>query len=132
MGKLSSVKKTVAMLLPTNEIEIRTLFSRPGIVEDKFLKRTWEVTRNAKYYRITVFGKSFYIPLIDHDRAIAVNMERQEDGNYFFTGNKDLLGTMIDGIMVTEASYFNPSTQDAMNFGLIFLAVGTFLKLVMG
>ena len=135
---MGSPKKWVAFIKPGAEIELKLLSFRPGIVEDTYIKRAWEIVPSSKYHWIKAFGKSIYAPVVDYDRAISIDLTKQENGDYLLTGDdryflpKDnparLIGTMIDAIMVTAASQMTPSNKEIFNFGLLMIGLGIVIK----
>jgi hypothetical protein len=110
-----------------NILELQKLVWRPGLAEDTFNKRAWELAHDLKTYVLKIGRKEYRVNLLDEERGIGLNIEPDEKILTLKT-NSDLNGQLIDAVMITTAYQLNPSLKKV----IIGFVVGLLLGLLFG
>jgi hypothetical protein len=94
----------------TKMMELVRLNYKPGLAEDKFQKKAWEIQQDIEPIGFKIKNKIHRCILLDADRAVGVNIE--PDGDLLkIRANPDLVGQMVDAVMVTQAYQITPSRK---------------------
>lgn len=126
LSKLRSPKRHVAIWDPAlSQFELKWL-SAPNynVVEDKFLKKAYEIGPNIRSVTFKIKNKVIgIVPIVDESRGVGVNLEPDESLIKIKT-TPELLGHMIDAVMIKNAYALTPSMKSIIIAALAALLFG--------
>ena len=96
---------------------------RPGIAEDKFNKRAWELAPDLPVYTLKIGRREYRVPLLDEERGVGLRLEPHEE-LLVIRSNPELSGQLIDATMITAALQLTPSRKQIVIAGVIMLLIG--------
>ena len=115
----------------TKTLELKKLSYRPGLAEDKFLKRAWEIQADIEPLTFKQESKVKKAILLDEDRGVGVNIV--PDGDLLkIRANPDLVGQMVDATMITAAFQITPSRKTIFIGAIAGLLFGIIIGMSMG
>ena len=103
--------------------EMVKLTWRPGIAEDSFLKKAWELSPDLKTYGVKLGRKIIPVNILDEETGVGLNIE-VDPGVLRLKTNSDLAGQLIDAAMLTAAMQLTPSRKQIIIGGLVGLLIG--------
>lgn len=109
------------------QFEVMRLSWRPGLAEDTFNKRAWELASDLKTYTLKIGRKIYQFNFLDEERGVGLNLEQDPELLKLKT-NSELNGQLIDAVMITTAYQLNPSLKKV----IIGFIVGLLLGLLFG
>jgi hypothetical protein len=128
LSKWTRPKRDYLVWSPKRDsFELQRLSWRPGLAEDSFNKRAWELAPDLKTYRLKVGKKEYMTNLLDEERGVGLNIEA-DPAILKLKTNSELNGQLIDAVMITTAYQLNPSLKKV----IIGFIVGLLLGLLFG
>lgn len=128
LSKWTRPKRDFLIWSPKRQLfELQKLSWRPGLAEDTFNKRAWELAHDLKTYVLKVGKKEYRVNVLDEERGIGLNIEPNQHILELRT-NSELNGQLIDAVMITTAYQLNPSLKKV----IIGFVVGLLLGLLFG
>lgn len=103
--------------------ELMKLTWRPGLAEDTFQKKAWELPSDLKTYWIKLGRKLIPVNILDEEKGIGLNIEPNPEILELRT-NTELSGQLIDAVMITTAYQLTPSNKKVIIAGVICFLMG--------
>ena len=127
-GKWTRPKRDYLIWSPKRALfELQRLTWRPGLAEDSFNKRAWELASDLKTYVLKIGRKEYRVNVLDEERGVGLNIDQDQNILNLKT-NSELNGQLIDAVMITTAYQLNPSMKKV----IIGFIVGLLLGLLFG
>lgn len=95
----------------------------PGIAEDTFNKRAWELAPNLPTYALKMGKKELRCNILDEERGVGLYFEPHDELLKIRT-TPSLSGQLIDATMITAALQLTPSRKQIIIAGVVCLLMG--------
>jgi len=105
------------------QFELQKLSWRPGLAEDTFNKRAWELAPDLVTYSLKFGRKVINFIILDEERGVGLNVEPDE-GLLKLKTNTELSGQLIDAVMITTAYQLSPSNKKVIIAAIVGLMLG--------
>jgi hypothetical protein len=102
---------------------LETFDWRPGIAEDSFNKRAWELSPDLPTYIMKIGKKEYRCNILDEERGVGLRLEPHNE-LLMIRSNPLLSGQLIDATMITQALQLTPSRKQIIIAGIVCLLLG--------